>query len=223
MTFRQSPPAPGRWPQRRPLAEGVFLALVGEDAVVLDLRTDAYGCLPGVADAIRLVEDGVEGEADILVDLGALGLLCGAAGPARRPFPPLANRELEQDDVRHGVLDGLAFLRSAQAARRLGPAAPVRAYLSALPPPQGRRPDPRRVAGLTATFQRLLPWTPGQGACLYRAFVLLSLLRRAGQDAVWIFGVRTWPFAAHCWLQIGDAVLDDDPERVGAYTPILAV
>ena len=41
--------------------------------------------------------------------------------------------------------------------------------------------------------------------------------------AVWVFGVRTWPFSAHCWLQIGDAVLDDDPERVGIYPPILAV
>lgn len=223
MTSEHPRPAPRPRPQRRPLAEGVFVALVGEDAVVLDLRTDAYGCLPGVADAIRLVDHGVEGDTDILVDLGALGLLSGAAAPARRPLPTLPTRELQQDNIRPGMLDGLIFLRSVQAARRLGPAAPVQAYLSALPPSPGRRPDPPRVAGLTRTFKRLLPWTPGQGACLYRAFVLLSLLRRAGQDAAWVFGVRTWPFAAHCWLQIGDAVLDDDPERIAVYTPILAV
>ena len=49
------------------------------------------------------------------------------------------------------------------------------------------------------------------------------MLRRAGQNAAWVFGVRTWPFSAHCWLQIGDAVLDDDPERVSRYTPIMVL
>lgn len=222
MTFQQSPSEhrPGR--QRRPLADEVFLALVGEDAVVLDLRTDAYGCLAGLAPAVRLVDHQLEGETALLDDLGALGLLSAGAGRSRRAIPPHPTRELQPGPERRVGLDGLTFLRAARAARRLGAAAPVRAYLSSLPPPPGRPADPRRVAGLVASFRGLLPWTPGQGACLYRAFVLLGLLRRAGQDAVWVFGVRTWPFGAHCWLQIGDAVLDDDPERVSAYTPIMA-
>ena len=38
----------------------------------------------------------------------------------------------------------------------------------------------------------------------------------------WLFGVRTWPFAAHCWLQIGNLVVGDRLERVRFYTPILA-
>ena len=208
---------------RRPLAPGVFLAMVGEDAVVLDLRADAYGCLPDLADRVRLVGHEVEAQPDMLAELGELGLLGEAAGPARRALPPLPARELEPDHLRRGRLDSLAFVRAVQAARRLGPHPAIQRHLARLPPSPARRADPGRAAGLTATFQRLLPWTPGQGACLYRAFVLLGLLRRAGQDAVWVFGVRTWPFSAHCWLQIGDAVLDDDPERVGVYTPILAV
>lgn len=222
MTFEQPRPDHRLKLQRRPLAEGVFLARVGEDAVVLDLRTDAYSCLGGVEGALRLVDHQVEAETGVLEDLCALGLVSAHAGRARRALPPVPTRELEPDPFGRGGLDGLAFLRAVQAARRLGPSAPVRAYLSALPPPPGRRPDARRVAKLVWTFKRLLPWTPGQGACLYRAFVLLGLLRRAGQDAVWVFGVRTWPFGAHCWLQIGQAVLDDDPERVAAYTPIMA-
>jgi len=209
--------------KRRPLAPGVFLAMVEEDAVVLDLRADAYGCLPGLADRVRLVGHEVDAQPQVLAELGELGLLGEAAGPARRALPPPPTRELEPDRLRQGLLDSLAFVQSVRAARRLGPYAEVHKHVAGLPPSPPRRPDPRRAAALTATFQRLLPWTPGQGACLYRAFVLLGLLRRAGQDAVWVFGVRTWPFSAHCWLQVGDAVLDDDPERVGAYTPILAV
>lgn len=222
MTHEQPRSAPRPEPQRRPLADGVFLALVGEDVVVLDLRTDAYGCLGGLSHAIRLVDHQVEAEIDILEDLGALGLLSSDGAGSRRAVPPLPTRELEAGRLGRGGLDGLTYLRAVSAARRLGPNAPVRAYLSALPPPPGRLPDARRIAGLVGTFKRLLPWTPGQGACLYRAFVLLGLLRRADQDAVWVFGVRTWPFGAHCWLQVGEAVLDDDPERVAAYTPIMA-
>jgi hypothetical protein len=79
------------------------------------------------------------------------------------------------------------------------------------------------VAAVTAAFIRLMPWAPYQGACLHRAFLLLFMLRASGADAIWVFGVRTWPFSAHCWLQVGDSVLDDDPERVSLYTPILAV
>jgi hypothetical protein len=48
-------------------------------------------------------------------------------------------------------------------------------------------------------------------------------LRILGFDADWIIGVRTWPFMAHCWLQVGAVALDDDVERLAAYTPILAV
>lgn len=217
-----APPACEHRPVRRPLAAGVFLAMVEEDAVVLDLRADAYGCLPGLADRVRLVSNALEAQPDVLAELGELGLLGETAGPARRALPPLPARELEPDHLRRGLLDSLAFVRAVHAARRLGPRAAVQTYIASLPPSAPGRPDPQRAAALTATFQRLLPWTPGQGACLYRAFVLLGLLRRAGQDAAWVFGVRTWPFSAHCWLQIGDAVLDDDPERVGAYTPILA-
>lgn len=40
---------------------------------------------------------------------------------------------------------------------------------------------------------------------------------------VWVFGVRTWPFAAHCWIQIGDLVVGDVLDRVRGYTPIRAV
>jgi hypothetical protein len=36
-----------------------------------------------------------------------------------------------------------------------------------------------------------------------------------------VIGVKLNPFAAHCWLQVGDVVLNDLPERVAAFTPIL--
>ncbi|WP_312062938.1 lasso peptide biosynthesis B2 protein [Brevundimonas sp.] len=49
------------------------------------------------------------------------------------------------------------------------------------------------------------------------------VLASRGRGATWVFGVRTWPFSAHCWLQVGDVLLDDDLDRVALYTPIMAV
>ena len=76
---------------------------------------------------------------------------------------------------------------------------------------------------IAAVFARLRPWSPVGGACLKRSYQLLAYLRRLGLDAEWVIGVRAWPFMAHCWLQSGPVALDDDVERLVAYTPILAV
>ena len=67
------------------------------------------------------------------------------------------------------------------------------------------------------------PFAPFQGECLFRAFLLLAYLRLEGRHATWVFGVRTYPFQAHCWLQVGDMVLNDAVERICGYTPIFAV
>lgn len=72
-------------------------------------------------------------------------------------------------------------------------------------------------------FDQLSPWTPFQGACLFRCFMLLRLLRREGFNPLWVFGVRTWPFYAHCWLQSGDIALTDHAERLASFSPIFAV
>ena len=69
----------------------------------------------------------------------------------------------------------------------------------------------------------LLPWLPFQGQCLHRAFMLRRLLARRGLSVHWVFGVRTWPFMAHCWLQAGDTLVADDLDRVLGFTPILVV
>jgi hypothetical protein len=72
-------------------------------------------------------------------------------------------------------------------------------------------------------FHRWVPYAPVSGKCLLRSFLLLSLLRSEGFDALWVFGVRLWPFTAHCWLQCGDVALDEQPDRIRSFTPIMVV
>ncbi len=83
--------------------------------------------------------------------------------------------------------------------------------------------DAARLCRCARVFDRLSVWTPFQGECLYRCQMLLQLLGAEGVGVDWVFGVRTWPFYAHCWLQAGEFVLTDRPERLTMFSPILTL
>jgi hypothetical protein len=59
--------------------------------------------------------------------------------------------------------------------------------------------------------------------CLVRALALHSLCKRKGIGAKLVFGVIAHPFAAHCWVQLGSAVLVGGFEQARLYTPILVL
>jgi hypothetical protein len=100
--------------------------------------------------------------------------------------------------------------RPQATSRRTGPRFP------------GRAPDRQRLAAITAAARTAAPFVPFEGECLQRAYLLRRLLRNEGYSPLWVFGVRTWPFGAHCWLQIDDLVVGDTLDRVRFYTPIMA-
>lgn len=206
------------------LKDGFHMVALGTDIVVLDRRSDIYSCLPDAAEALQVCGARVIGPEAWLGALAEAGLTVGERDEDHRPTPPLPVRAFPDTASRSLHLPEIAALgRAMLEGWSHGPAAPVDTLIRTLPPATGGAADPARIAAVVAGFRTVLPWAPRQGACLFRASVLLRALRHAGQDAVWVFGVRTWPFAAHCWLQIHDAVLDDDPERVGLFTPIMAV
>jgi hypothetical protein len=210
----------------------VHLVLRGEDAVILDARQDAYHCLVGVAQML------VARPGDTLVEIKDQALLAAledadfitpslyALDPRLAPPKPASQDLLAQPAT--GARSALApfvaaLLRAAPDyyGRRLPHLlASVRRPAEGLRALIGCEPSPALVA-VVQGFQAWLPWTPFQGVCLYRSFMLLRRLQAEGFDALWVFGVRTWPFEAHCWLQVGDVVLDDGADRISAYTPIL--
>jgi hypothetical protein len=80
-----------------------------------------------------------------------------------------------------------------------------------------------RLRQLTAAYVALRPLFPKRHACLFDSLALLEFLALHRLFPVWVFGVKTSPFGAHCWVQEGDAVLADTVEQVSAFTPIMAV
>ncbi|ANC54254.1 MAG: lasso peptide biosynthesis B2 protein [Alphaproteobacteria bacterium] len=206
------------------LWEHLHFAVVDEDVIVLDERTDAYSCLPGAGTVIQVRGDLIVAPEPVLEQLRDGGFL-GPSGETRAVAPPAPTRALPLPPS--PAIDVVATTRFWWSWWREGRNFESRSLASLLATHRRRSPSSslseEEVARLTAAFVRLLPWAPGQGACLYRAHLLRTLIRDAGGDVRWVFGVRTWPFSAHCWLQVGDAVLDDEPDRVAVYTPIMVV
>ena len=63
-----------------------------------------------------------------------------------------------------------------------------------------------------------------QSRCLVRALAVHRACRKgrvAGSRLV--FGVTAHPFAAHCWVQLGNAVLVGGYEQARLFTPILVL
>jgi Transglutaminase-like superfamily len=76
---------------------------------------------------------------------------------------------------------------------------------------------------LIAAFKHLRPFYPRPYLCLFDSLALLEFLAGYHSYPRIVFGVVADPFQAHCWLQEGDVLLNDDLEQVGKYTPIMSV
>ncbi len=80
-----------------------------------------------------------------------------------------------------------------------------------------------RALRLFAIFHSLRPLYPRAYLCTFDSLALLEFLALWDLHPRWIFGVRADPFQAHCWVQHGQALLNDRIDRVRPFVPIMAV
>lgn len=206
-------------------APGVHMVCLDEDVVVLDTVKDRYAALVGAAEHLTLkAQGGVDAAPAVRHDLLASGLVIqGQPDPARRHARP-ARRDLAVPAA--GL--SLSGLRAAAVLSTSALRFRRQSLASLIATPRGSVPgvplaSPECLVELVAAARWAWPWIPLDGACLQRAFQLRSLILHHGLAVDWVFGVRTWPFAAHCWLQWQDTVINDTLDRVSRYTPILVV
>ena len=203
----------------------LYPALLGQHLVVLDLRTGAYDCILGVGADVEIHE----GDELVSEDAELMAQLCqppghDAPGRFNRSAPSAPSVGVIDPDWATGRSWRSEITRASALAALSGR---LRSFEDLLA--EGRHGaselsyDEDAAYEITRGFLAGLPASPFQGECLFRTRVLRSLLHRRGCGTDWVFGVRLWPFRAHCWLQTGDLVLADDPDHVRLYAPLLVV
>jgi hypothetical protein len=155
--------------------------------------------------------------------------------PAVPVVTPRAARGLVEFDLDSRSRTGAALLgrfgRSYLRAQLALKLRPIQSIVEAARDRKARRtkrglgePDPVRLQALVNAFTRMRPlFYTRRSACLLDSLTLMHFLGAEGIHPQWVFGVKTEPFDAHCWVQHGELVLNDVPDRVRQYSPILVV
>lgn len=234
------------------LRENTFVCLAGRHYVILDLLADKYlrvekGDFEPLAQWTNLSgqlsmyphgpgNGALTDESRILLsELLARGLLTenldqANAGLEESVAIPVQTLmwDVESTDLIHCLRHVFSFMASAKVAadwlrqpiwktvNRIIERKRRRAHLSA-------RFNIDRTRALISIFCRLRPFYNRQYLCLFDSLALLIFLAKYDMFPTWVFGVQSEPFAAHCWVQHGEFVLNDTVDRVAVYTPLMAV
>ncbi|MET0307850.1 MAG: lasso peptide biosynthesis B2 protein [Sphingomonas sp.] len=216
------------------ISPDVYLADVDGDLVLLDARANAYFCVPrGHARGLKpalIGSNRFRPSVDMLDEFEAAGLFSMLDAPPDAASTPFR----ATTDLYH--LPGMrAELTPSRLALLVAAAGGAQLDLRLSRPNRWLRKIARRNARATQgndvsavhALARLAcdaqPFFPAMASCLPSSLFLLHLLHRHGLQARWVFGVRTYPFEAHCWVEHGEVVLNDSLEHVRWFTPIVAV
>lgn len=202
----------------------VRAASINGDIVLLDLDRDEYSCIPGVGlkGSGALASPG-RLPADLVALLASEGMVVdGVSAPPPTPVQAATERLHCAPGPPPGLADLYHVARALFDLARTGRDAPVTRLLR-LAGSGNLNGDPARVLRAAAVFSTLLPWLPVRGQCLHRSALLMRFLACKGLTADWMFGVRTWPFEAHCWVQAGALCLNDEPEHLRAFAVLFSL
>lgn len=214
------------------LSEHIHFCQIGDQRVFLDLIGDRYFCLPSASDAaFTLLAGEPEGMRADASDIDFL-LRAGIVVPApqgRRIAPtghPRPSRSLVEEYGIEGALSFRALVEAwllvmksrravakKQLPRRLAALASGRVAGGAV---TAARRD--HAARQFRAVRRFIPIAPN---CLYDSLALHRFLQRRGIAADLVIGAKLHPFGAHCWLQDGDAVLNDSLAAIRDFEPVL--
>lgn len=193
--------------------------MIGEHAVFLDIVADRYFRLAEAGNACFLAEAEAEG-------------LDGLHQPASLPLPlswePPLRRSPAMDEGPFRLGDVARSLWMQRRVERRLTARTLAGVLHELHDIVGNRAHAVPVGSERArrnirAFQHARLLRTAADRCLPRSIALTLCLARHDCRANVVLGVKLAPFAAHCWVQVGNQVLNDEVEEVLRYTPILVL
>lgn len=87
----------------------------------------------------------------------------------------------------------------------------------------GSRARTALLPAIIDDFERARLLRGAANRCVPRSLAVVLRCATHGMRAHAVIGVRSRPFEAHCWAQLGPGVLTDPLEDVAPYTPILVI
>ncbi|MDE2051076.1 MAG: lasso peptide biosynthesis B2 protein [Gammaproteobacteria bacterium] len=234
------------------LAPHVYPCVSGQHVVLMDLERDKYiavvpanrlarwvrGWPVGAVQPAESPREAEEGADALVSQMLAHGMLVSdphigkPADPVTTVRPQRSLVEFDLDvRPRTSAAQLWRFGRSCLQAQSSLKLRPIQSIVEAARDRKARRAargpqsaDPVRLRSLVTAFARLRPlFYTLRSACLLDSLTLLHFLGAEGIHPDWVFGVKTEPFDAHCWVQYGEVLLNDVPDRVRQYSPILVV
>ncbi|HEU0094973.1 MAG TPA: lasso peptide biosynthesis B2 protein [Rhizomicrobium sp.] len=212
------------------LRPGFSWCICAEQAVFLDLTRDRYLCLPEALD--RAFQRWATGEALSPAEHDAL-IATSILEPGAGERTPVTWYEPAQCDQAIGSASGgyfrdiLAAVAGQLRARRWLRHRSIANIVSFLEQERANAPgtqdDERHRQRIASAFVSSAMLLRAADQCLPRAIAAWRICQHHGIEAALILGIRVNPFAAHSWVQAGDAVIVGDYERVRLYTPILVL
>lgn len=210
------------------ISQGVSFCTLDGGTVVLDERQDRYFLLRSTAaQALQSLSDGMDitdNDAKRLLELriiaeGAIGHALNkpiALRPANASAMDLPHRPA-QSSVGAGFEIAVA-LSSAFASLRFRRLDRVLHGLGRAAPPQVAPAGD--VIALAQLFERIRSQLPLKRTCLLDSIALIRFLDGRGHSADLVMGVALNPFAAHCWAQAGDVILNESLDCAATFAPI---
>lgn len=84
-------------------------------------------------------------------------------------------------------------------------------------------PSRDELASIVAQFHSWRILVPGTGRCLVQSMMLIRFLAFLQIQAEWVFGVRTHPFEAHCWVERELLILNDSTDHARWFNVIARI
>lgn len=223
---------------------GIHACAVGGDYVLLDSALDRYLYLSGpqavwFADIAAVPQAELTGPAgqfaERLCDRHVLTRHESLGQPILLTPPSEVHASVHDLDTDQGIrpsLRHLATLLAFRAAcghrrqargRRLATALTAAKQWKHKARAKASGSDTRAI-DLARCFHALTPYCFSiHDACFLRSLLLLQFLAHFGVDADWIFGVRSSPFAAHCWVSRNGIVLNEARDTCADYLTIMVI
>lgn len=217
------------------LTASTSFCTINDRTIFLNVRDDRYFCLSARVEQsfMQLVQGKAVGAADIdlldgLVTRGILMRNPSGGVPAACRAPTLPRISFVD---RCGPVDRSSVALAAAQLLRTRLALRMRSLHTVLHALTRAKATTRHVQCDVPSLLQSIAWSFDQTAmlvsrqdqCLPRSIAIAHRLARLGVAAHLVIGVKLRPFAAHCWVQTDDRLVNDRADTVRNFTPILVL